>query len=64
MIGTDEIKVALIYKPAAVAPVGAWNILTTADDPRFIDTRNRPTLAQTFQRAQLDGRCSPSWSTT
>ncbi|HWL32843.1 MAG TPA: ExeM/NucH family extracellular endonuclease [Gaiellaceae bacterium] len=49
VIGTDAIKVALIYQPAAVAPVGDWDILTTADDPRFIDTRNRPTLAQTFR---------------
>ena len=49
VIGTDEIKVALIYKPAAVVPVGTWDILTTADDPRFLDTRNRPTLAQTFR---------------
>ena len=49
VIGTDEIKVALIYKPAEVMPVGTWDILTTADDPRFLDTRNRPTLAQTFR---------------
>ena len=49
VIGTDAIKVALIYQPAAVAPVGNWDILTTTDDPRFIDTRSRPTLAQTFR---------------
>ncbi len=49
VIGTDEIKVALIYKPAAVTPVGAFALLTSAVDPRFVDTRNRPTLAQTFQ---------------
>jgi predicted extracellular nuclease len=48
IIGTDEIKVALIYKPSAVTPVGAWQILTSAIDTRFIDTKNRPTLAQTF----------------
>jgi uncharacterized protein len=48
VIGTDEIKVALIYKPAKVAPIGDWKILTTAVDARFLDTRNRPTLAQTF----------------
>ncbi|MDQ3178079.1 MAG: ExeM/NucH family extracellular endonuclease, partial [Actinomycetota bacterium] len=49
VIGTDAIKVAVIFKPAVVAPVGEWKILTTADDPRFLDTRNRPTLAQTFR---------------
>jgi uncharacterized protein len=50
VIGTDEIKVALIYKPASVTPVGAFKTLTSAIDPRFIDTRNRPALAQTFQQ--------------
>ena len=50
VIGTDEIKVALIYKPASVTPVGAYKIITTATDPRFIDTKNRPSLAQTFRK--------------
>jgi hypothetical protein len=50
VIGTDAIKVGLIYKPGAVQPDGDWEILTTADDPRFIDTRNRPALAQTFEQ--------------
>jgi len=49
VIGTDAIKVALIYKRAAVAPLGDWKILTSAVDPRFDDTRNRPALAQTFR---------------
>jgi uncharacterized protein len=49
VIGTDEIKVALIYKPAAVTPIAAYKTLTTAVDPRFIDTLNRPSLAQTFE---------------
>jgi predicted extracellular nuclease len=49
VIGTDEIKVALIYKPSSVTPVGAFKTLTTAVDPRFIDTKNRPSLAQTFE---------------
>jgi predicted extracellular nuclease len=48
VIGTDEIKVALIYKPSAVAPAGAYQIITSGSDPRFIDTKNRPSLAQTF----------------
>ncbi len=49
VIGTDEIRVAFIYKPATVKLVGDFKILTTAIDPRFVDTRNRPALAQTFQ---------------
>lgn len=40
--GTDAIKVALIYKPAAVAPVGAAQ---TSSDPVF----DRPPLIQTFE---------------
>jgi predicted extracellular nuclease len=48
VLGTDEIKVALIYKPAAVTPAGGWKALTSEQDPRFDTTRNRPSLAQTF----------------
>ena len=48
-IGTDAIKVGLIYKPANVTPVGNFELLTTAVDPRFIDTKSRPVLAQTFE---------------
>ncbi|HET7700934.1 MAG TPA: ExeM/NucH family extracellular endonuclease [Candidatus Limnocylindria bacterium] len=49
VIGTDEIKVALIYKPASFMPVNPYQTLDSADDPRFIDTLNRPSLAQTFE---------------
>jgi predicted extracellular nuclease len=49
VIGTDAIKVALIYKPASVTPAGAYAILDTSVDSRFLDDYNRPTLAQTFQ---------------
>ena len=48
-IGTDAIKQAIIYKPAAVTPVGDFKLLTTAVDSRFIDTLNRPVLAQVFE---------------
>jgi hypothetical protein len=47
-IGTDAIKVGLIYKPATVTPVGSFAILTSAIDPLFNDTKNRPALAQSF----------------
>ena len=63
VIGTDEIKVALIYKPAAVTPVGTWQIITTATDPRFLDTMNRPSLAQTFQQNSNGGGSRSSSST-
>ena len=48
-IGTDAIKVGFIYKPAVVAPVGDFAILDSSVDPRFIDTKNRPVLIQTFE---------------
>ncbi len=47
-IGTDAIKVGLIYRPDVVTPVGPYALLTSAVDPRFIDTKSRPVLAQTF----------------
>ncbi|MCK4472198.1 MAG: ExeM/NucH family extracellular endonuclease, partial [Anaerolineae bacterium] len=48
-IGTDEIAVGFIYKPGTVTPVGSAAILDSSVDPTFIDTRNRPALAQTFE---------------
>jgi predicted extracellular nuclease len=48
-IGDDAIRVALIYKPAAVTPVGSHAILDGGVDPRFDSTLNRPVLAQSFQ---------------
>jgi hypothetical protein len=47
-IGGDAIRVALIYKPAAVSPLGDFAILDSSVDPRFLDDYNRPTLAQSF----------------
>jgi predicted extracellular nuclease len=55
-IGTDAIKVALIYKPASVEPVGDFAVLDSTVDPRFIDTRNRPALIQTFEQVGTDER--------
>jgi len=48
-IGSDAIKVGLIYQPAAVSPVGNFAILDASVDPRFDSGLNRPSLAQTFQ---------------
>lgn len=47
-IGSDEIAVGIIYKPAKVTAVGKVAILDSSVNPQFIDTKNRPTLAQTF----------------
>ena len=57
-IGTDAIKVALIYTPATVTPVGDPAVL---DDPSFTDPnnlgeqKNRPALAQTFEEGATGG---------
>ncbi|MGB5755321.1 MAG: ExeM/NucH family extracellular endonuclease, partial [Acidimicrobiales bacterium] len=48
-IGTDAIKVAMIYKPGSVSEVGGFAILDSSVDPAFIDTKNRPVLIQTFE---------------
>jgi uncharacterized protein len=47
-IGTDAIRQAILFKPAAVTPVGGYAILDSSFDPNFDDTKNRPVLAQTF----------------
>jgi uncharacterized protein len=49
VVGTDQIRVGIIYQPASVTPVGAHAIIDSTVDPRFIDTLNRPSIAQTFQ---------------
>ena len=51
-IGTDAIRIALIYKPSRVTPVGTDAVL---DSDEFLDpnnlgmAQNRPAQAQTFQ---------------
>jgi len=47
-IGGDAIRVALLYQPASVTPVGDFALLDSSVDPLFDDTRNRPMLTQTF----------------
>ena len=56
VIGTDAIRVGLIYKPGKVVPIGGFQILDSTDDPRFIDTRSRPALAQTFEELATGAR--------
>ena len=54
-VGTDAIKVALIYKPASVNLIGSYAVLDSSVDSRFLDDKNRPTIAQTFQDADNGG---------
>lgn len=54
-IGTDAIAVGFIYKIDQVATVGNAAILDSSVDSRFIDTLNRPALAQTFRHLESRG---------
>ena len=56
VIGTDAIRVGLIYRTDKVVPVGDYQILDSSVDPRFIDTRSRPVLAQTFEELATGAR--------
>jgi hypothetical protein len=56
VIGTDAIRVGMIYKPGVVTPVGDFAVLNTAVDPRFRDNKNRPALAQTFEENATGAR--------
>lgn len=49
LIGSDAIRSGLVYRNADVTPVGGFQTLDASDDARFLDTLNRPSLAQTFQ---------------
>jgi hypothetical protein len=49
VVGTDAIRVGIVYQPGVVTPVGSHAIMDSSVDPRFIDTKNRPSIAQTFE---------------
>jgi predicted extracellular nuclease len=49
-VGTDSITNAIIYQPTVVAPVGPVKVLDSSVDPDARSDRNRPSLAQTFER--------------
>lgn len=58
VIGTDAIKVAFIYKPGTVAPLGAPAVLDDSSftNPFGADTpKNRPAVAQTFREPATGG---------
>jgi predicted extracellular nuclease len=47
-LGDDAIKVAIVYRPAAVSPIGPFAVLDDRVDPGYRSRWNRPALAQTF----------------
>jgi predicted extracellular nuclease len=48
-VGSDAIRVAILYQPGEVTPVGSFAVLDTSVDPTFNDDKNRAVLAQTFE---------------
>jgi len=59
-IGTDAIAVGFIYRNDRTTPLGTSAILDSSVNPQFIDTKNRPALAQTFRA--INGRRVPTAS--
>jgi len=55
-IGSDVIKVGLIYQPVWVVPAGPHAIIDSSVDAAFIDTKNRPGLIQTFEEVATGER--------
>jgi len=55
-IGTDAIKVAMLYKKSSVSLAGNFAVLDSSVDARYLDNLNRPALAQTFVENQEGGR--------
>ena len=48
-IHTDAIKTGFVYDSSTVRAIGDFAVLNGGVDPGFIDTRNRPALAQSFE---------------
>jgi len=53
-LGEDETRVALIYQPASIVPIGNHQILDSSVDELFNDDYNQPALAQSFQSSNTD----------
>jgi predicted extracellular nuclease len=56
IVGTDAIRVGILYQPGRVSAVGDFAVLDSTVDPAFIDTRNRPVIAQTFEENDTGAR--------
>ncbi len=54
ILGTDAIKVGLIFQPETIQPQGDFAILDSNTLPGFADNHNRVVLAQTFKHLASD----------
>jgi len=55
-VGSDSIRVAFIYESGRVTAIGQPAILDSSVDPRYLDRRNRPAIAQTFADRRTGGQ--------
>ncbi len=55
LIGTDAIRVGIIYRADRLEILGEHAILDQSLDPRFLSGSNRPSLAQTFRTLDNGG---------
>ena len=60
VVGTDAIRLGMLYKPDQVRRSVSFAVLDTSVDPRFVDTANRPMLTQTFERVYDGARFTVS----
>ena len=55
VIGTDAIRVGIIYRTDTVSLAGDYTVMDSSVDPTFDDSRNRPSLAQSFTELATGG---------
>ena len=55
-VGTDAIANAYVYRTSRVELVNDAALLNSSVDPIFLDNKNRPAVAQSFQLRNWDGR--------
>jgi len=56
VVGGDAIVVGFIYDTATVEPVGGFAILDSSVSAAFLDNKNRPAVAQTFEEVATRNR--------
>src|SRR5690606_32924108 len=49
VIGTDAIRVGILYKPGKVVPVGDFKIIDSSVDPLILEYKNKHSNGQTFE---------------
>lgn len=60
VVGTDAIRVGFLYQPGVLRLAGHFDVLDSSDDPRFVDTKSRPMLTQTFDEVSSGARFTVS----